>query len=383
MGLGIKEKLGHFKGDKVILILVAALACFSILLVSSTEGMGVFTHIIHLIVAAIAATVAYFLDYKNVLHKGRGCILLIAIGLLSATLASSAVRGISIRGHSFQTFYFIGLLVIVWLSNFLGRRIDDGETLIPKGAMNMATFVAAAFCTLIGILNMSTAIILFLTCIALFYIGRISMRRILSIVGIAVVLIAILSALVATKKLDNFARFDTFVSRWEYYFTQENNNGYGDQMIMSKTAIARSGIKPAGPGRGVIKYRLPEKATDYAYASLFEETGLVVGIIIILLYTAFFIRAWLIAKKAKSAIGSLLAFGIGFWLTCQAFVHIGVNCCLLPATGQTLPFISVGGTSLIVSGFAVGILLNVSKRNVMEEGLIDAKDKFIQSDRYK
>lgn len=100
MGLGIKEKLGHFKGDKVILILVAALACFSILLVSSTEGMGVFTHIIHLIVAAIAATVAYFLDYKNVLHKGRGCILLIAIGLLGATLASSAVRGISIRGHS-------------------------------------------------------------------------------------------------------------------------------------------------------------------------------------------------------------------------------------------------------------------------------------------
>lgn len=383
MGLGIKEKLGHFKGDKVILILVAALACFSILLVSSTEGMGVFRHIGLLLAAAGAGIVGYFLDYKKVLHKFRALILLGAGALLLATMLSSAVRGISIGGHSIQTFYFIGLLVIVWLSNFLGRRIDDGETLIPKVAMNMATIVAAVFCLGIGALNMSTAIILFLTCIALFYIGRISMKRIIAIVFFAVVLVGILSALVATKKLDNIARIDTFVNRWEYYFTQENNNGYGDQMIMSKAAIARSGIQPAGPGRGVIKHRLPEEATDYAYASLFEETGLIVGIIIILLYTAFFIRAWLIAKKSKNAIGALLAFGIGFWLTCQAYVHIGVNCCLLPATGQTLPFISVGGMSLIVSGFAVGILLNVSKRNVMEEGLIDAKDKFIQSDRYK
>lgn len=383
MGLGIKERIRQFKGDKVILILVAALACFSVLLVSSTEGMGVFRHIGLLLAAAGAGIVGYFLDYKKVLHKFRALILLGAGALLLATMLSSAVRGISIGGHSIQTFYVIGLLVIVWLSNLLGRRIDDGETLMSKVTTNIATFVAGTFCLFIGMLNMSTAIILFLTCIALFYIGRISMKRIFSIVSIAAVGVIVLSFLVATKKLDNVARINTFVNRWEYYFTQDNTNGYGDQMIMSKAAIARSGIKPAGPGRGVIKYRLPEEATDYAYASLFEETGLIVGILIILLYTAFFIRAWLIAKKSKSAIGALLAFGIGFWLTCQAFVHIGVNCCLLPATGQTLPFISVGGMSLLVSGFAVGILLNVSKRNILEEGLIDAKDKFIQSDRYK
>jgi cell division protein FtsW len=94
-----------------------------------------------------------------------------------------------------------------------------------------------------------------------------------------------------------------------------------------------------------------------------------------------FYRSWQIARQSKSATGSLLAFGIGFWMTCQAFVHIGVNCELLPATGQTLPFISTGGASLFVSGCAMGVLLNVSKMNVIESQQDNVHTSFIRGER--
>ena len=126
--------------------------------------------------------------------------------------------------------------------------------------------------------------------------------------------------------------------------------------------------------------RFPENSTDYAYASLFEETGLVVGLFIIFIYLTIFYRAWHIARNSRSAMGSLLAFGIGFWMTCQAFVHIGVNCELLPATGQTLPFISTGGASLFVSGCALGMLLSVSRINEEEKNKVDPHSMFIRGD---
>ena len=119
-------------------------------------------------------------------------------------------------------------------------------------------------------------------------------------------------------------------------------------------------------GKGVIKNRLPEKETDYAYASLFEETGIVVGVAILFAYLIFFYRSRKIAKEATGAFGRLLAFGIGFWITCQALVHIGVNCELLPTTGQTLPFVSSGGASLFVTGCAIGMLLNIGKVSAEE-----------------
>jgi len=383
MGLGLFKRIGHFKGDKVILVLVAFLSAFSILLVSSTKGAHILSHLTHLAFAAIGMGITYIISYKKLLQRGRLGIIILAIVLLGFTLFSSAVRGIEIGGHTVQTFYFIGLLVIIWISNFIGRRLDEDNGTLNKENMKTATFIMFLFCIGIGALNMSTAIILFCTAFIMFYIGRFSTKSLVAIAGIVIIGVSVLTALVATNKLDGIGRIDTFVNRWEYYFTERNIDGYGDQMIMSRAAIARSGFHPAGPGRGVIKNSLPENSTDYAFASLFEETGIIVGSIIIFLFIAFFYRSWIIAKKSKSAIGSLLAFGIGFWLTCQAFVHIGVNCELLPATGQTLPFVSTGGASLFVSGAAVGMLLNVSKSNEMEEGKIDARDMFIESERNK
>ena len=218
-------------------------------------------------------------------------------------------------------------------------------------------------------MNMSTAIILFITGIVIFFVGGFKLKEISSMIGIvaAILLLAVIVvANLSDDKKAKIGRMATFINRWEYYITKDNTDGYGDQMILARSAIARSGFNPAGPGKGVIKNRLPEKETDYAFASLFEETGIVVGVLVLLSYLIIFYRARKIAKEATGTFGRLLAFGIGFWFTCQALVHIGVNCELLPTTGQTLPFISSGGASLFVSGCAMGMLLNIGKVSYLE-----------------
>lgn len=302
--------------------------------------------------------------------------LLFAIFLLILTLGSRAVRGITLMGRNVQTFYVIGFFVIVFLCNFIGRRYKR-DCQLSDSDMTYLGVLLLGFCGAIAVMNMSTAIILFITGLVIFFVGNFKFKHILRLVGIAVAVVAILAfVVIKSENGGKIGRMGTFVNRLEYYFTKDNSSGYGDQMILSRTAIARSGLSPAGPGKGVIKNRLPERDTDYAYASLFEETGLLVGIPVLLSYLVVFYRSWRIAKKSSDPLGALLAFGIGFWFTCQALVHIGVNCELLPTTGQTLPFISSGGMSLLVSGCAMGVLLNISKKNAEEEGKEDLKKIF-------
>lgn len=377
----IKGKLKQFKGDKIIVILVVLLSLISILLVYSTEGKRVLSHIVHLLFCYVGLGVCYMFNYRKVVANFSMLGLLLAVVLLIWTLGSSAVRGVTLFGIDLQTFYFIGFLIILFISNYIGRRYDLGQTELDAKEMRYVSLILLAFCGGIAMLNMSTAIILFLTGIAMFFVGNFKWKNIFALIGLVSVVVIVAMLLVTSGKLNNVGRISTFVNRWEYYFTHENVDGYGDQMILSRAAIARSGLQPTGPGRGVIKYRLPENSTDYAYASLFEETGLIVGLIIIFFYMTIFYRSWQIARQSKSATGSLLAFGIGFWMTCQAFVHIGVNCELLPATGQTLPFISTGGASLFVSGCAMGVLLNVSKMNVIESHQEDVHTSFIRGER--
>ena len=241
--------------------------------------------------------------------------------------------------------------------------------------------ILLVFCACIAALNMSTAIILFVTGMVIFFVGGFTMKHLLRVFGIVVLVVGVL-AFVVWKSGDDgkqIGRMSTFVNRLEYYFTKDNVNGYGDQMILARAAIARSGLHPAGPGKGVIKNRLPENATDYAFASLFEETGIVVGLIVLMVYMVIFYRAWKISRASTNALGAILSFGIGFWFTCQALVHIGVNCELLPTTGQTLPFISSGGASLFVSGCAMGMLLNVSKKNIDDADYEDPKQMFYRN----
>ena len=372
----------RFKGDLVILILVCLLSFLSIIVVYSTGGNKVLVnHLMHLAVCYAGLFVFYILDYKKVVSNFAMLGLFVAGGLLVLTLLSKAVRGVTLFGHDVQTFYLIGLLVIIFLTNYIGRRYNGGQKELTNYEMNYCICVLLGFCAFIAALNMSTAIILFVTGLVIFFVGNFKMSKLLGLVSFVVVVVGLLALVVlhgAEDGSSKIGRMGTFVNRLEYYFTKENVNGYGDQMILSRAAIARSGLHPAGPGKGVIKNRLPENDTDYAYASLFEELGIVAGLIVLAVYLMIFYRAWKISKETKNALGALLSFSIGFWFTCQALVHIGVNCELLPATGQTLPFISSGGASLFVSGCAMGLLLSVSRKNVDDNRKADPRSMFIR-----
>ncbi len=382
MAVVTKTKHVRIKGDLVIPILIVLLALFSILMVYSVDGKRVTSHLFHIFFALGGMSVGYLINYKKLLNNFAFFGLVIAVILLLATLASSAVRAISIFGRDFQTFYLIGFLVIIYLSNYIGRRLDNGQDRLTSQEENFAMGILFLFCLGIAMLNMSTAIILFATGMAMFYVGGFRFKKIFIVLGLVVAVLLSISLLVYSGKLnfDNsrLGRFGTFVHRWEYYFTKDNTKGYGDQMILSRAAIARSGLHPAGPGKGVIKNRLPEKTTDYAFASLYEEMGILAGFIILAIYCILLYRSWVIARESKSSVGSLVAFSLGFWMTFQAFVHIGVNCELLPSTGQTLPFISTSGASLLVSGFAMGMVMNVSKINAREALKSDPRTLYVQ-----
>lgn len=380
----------RFTSDKVIPIVVLFLTGLSILMVYSMRGEVVLQHIKHILFAYAGMILFYIVDHRTI-GRFAPAILLFAAILLFFTFSSQVVRGISFFGKEVQTFYIIGFCLILYMSYSIGKKYKHKEKEYRQTISGGQDFkfelenrsawglyaVLCGFCLGIATLNMSTAIILFITGIAILYVGGARARTVLRMVEIVVAILVLVVLLVANMSDESklkMGRMATFINRWEYYITNDNTDGYGDQMILARTAIARSGLHPAGPGKGVIKNRLPEKETDYAFASMFEETGLIVGLMIVFSYLIIFYRAWNIAKNAKGQYGRLLAFGIGFWFTTQAFIHIAVNCELIPATGQTLPFISSGGSSLAVSGCAIGILLNIAKVSNRE----DSKEKPIE-----
>lgn len=355
------------KSDNVIPIVVLFLTAISTIMVYSLRGEVVLNHLKHLLFGYAGMFVIYQIDYRK-LGVIAPFFLILAIVLLILTMLSQAVRGVTIFGRDVQTFYVIGFLIIFYISNYIARQYHkNGE--ISDNNVKYLFGLLLVFCLGIATMNMSTSIILFITGLVIFFIGGFKMRDIAGLVGVvsAILIVAVIIVVnLSSENKSKFGRMATFINRLEYYITKDNSNGYGDQMILARAAIARSGLNPAGPGKGVIKNRLPEKETDYAFASLFEETGLIVGIAVLLSYLIIFYRARKIAQEATGTFGRLLAYGIGFWFTCQALVHIGVNCELLPTTGQTLPFVSSGGASLFVSGCAIGMLLNIGKVSYLE-----------------
>jgi len=359
----------QFKGDKIILAIVIFLSFLSLLMVYSTSNMRVLNHLVHLLVCYGLMIFCYVVDYRKI-AVFTPLLFLFAFALLLLTILSQAVRGVTIFGHDIQTFYLIGFLVILYITDYIAHKYNAGQELTKENILYLFG-VVGVFTLGMAKLNMSTAIIFFVTCNMIFFVANVNLKYVAFFFGGAVMIAVIAASVVfmyskSDKSLE-IGRMNTVVSRVTYYITKDNTNGYGDQMVLSRAAIARGGFHPSGPGKGVIKYRLPENSTDYAFASLYEELGFVIGVFIIMAYLIFFYRAREISKASGGPFGKLFSFAIGFWLTCQALVHIGVNCDLLPATGQTLPFISSGGASLAVSGIAVGILLNISKANALRE----------------
>lgn len=357
------ESRFQFGGDKIVLILTIFFSIISLYAVSSSSD-HVGSQLFHLSLCFAAIFVFYKIDYRTL--SGFSFIFLIgAFILLVFTLLSEGKRrSISFLGFEIQTFYLIGFLVVFYISKFVAVRMNKEEELTTKDILTIFV-IMGIFCGGMALANFSTALLLFLTCFTVLFVANVRVKYLLAL--LAVCLIGGVSVLVF-----DIGRGDTGSNRIAYFFTSKKSGGtidkatadYGRQMILAKAAISRSTWIPAGPGQGVIKKSLAQKDTDYVYATVVEEIGIIGGIVIILFYLILFYRAMKIAQRSDGYFGRLLAVGIGFWFTCQALVHIGVNCELLPATGQTLPLISRGGASLLFSGMMIGMLLNISKNNV-------------------
>jgi len=355
--MNLKDKI-KFKGDKGILVVTIGLSLISVLAVlSSASSTHVFLrHLMYIALCFIGMFIAYKINYRALSRLALFALLIAAVLLMVTLLfGNEERRGIQIGSMEIQTFYFIGFLAIFFIAKFLAVRINN-ETDMTLQDVSGLFLVVLFFTGGMALSNMSTAIIFFATSFAIMFLGNVKAKHLLLFMTVAMVFGAIY--LFGT----NSGRSSTFRHRCHYYLTNDNSDGYGDQMIKSKAAIARSGLLPAGPGQGVINKNLPEKDTDYVFTTVTEELGITASMLILIGYLIFFYRSILVARRSEGPFGMLLAVGIGFWFCCQGLVHIGVNCGLLPATGQTLPFISRGGASMLFAGIATGVLLNISKQ---------------------
>ena len=362
----------ELKGDRTIWMIIAVLSLFSILAVYSASGWEAWRSrggnttiflVKHMVLMAFGFVIIYLchlLHYRQY-QRFAPIMILMAIPLLMFTLAfgrniNDASRWISLAGFSFQPSEFAKIALIIYIARELTRKQDYITSF--KDAFMPILVPVLIVCGLIAPANLSTAAVLFATCILLMFIGRVSWKYIflLGILGVVV-----LAGLIAIGKLypeAGLVRVDTWISRLNEYSNVEDG---GYQVQQAKIAIAKGGIIGKGPGNSLIRNFLPYAHADFIYAIICEEYGLVGATVVLALYVLLFLRNVKLVTRSPKAFGAFLAIGLSLLLTVQALANIAVNVNLVPATGLTLPLISMGGTSLLFTCVSLGIILSVSQ----------------------
>lgn len=362
----------ELKGDRTIWMIIAVLGLFSILAVYSASGWEAWRsrggdttvflvkHVVLLAFGFLVIYLCHLLHYRQY-QRFAPLLILTAIPLLVFTLAfgrhlNNASRWISLAGFSFQPSEFAKIALIIYIARELTRKQEYISSF--KDAFMPILVPVLIVCGLIAPANLSTAAVLFATCILLMFIGRVSWQYIflLGVLGVVV-----LVGLVAIGKLYpelDLVRVNTWISRLNE-FSNAEDGGY--QVQQAKIAIAQGGIIGEGPGNSMIRNFLPYAHADFIYAIICEEYGLLGGTIILVLYVMLFLRNVKLVTKSPKAFGAFLAIGLSLLLTVQALANIAVNVNLVPATGLTLPLISMGGTSILFTCISLGMILSVSK----------------------
>jgi len=227
--------------------------------------------------------------------------------------------------------------------------------------------VIVVVCGLIGIADLSTAAVLFSTSLLLLFIGRIPAKYLLALFGSGVIVLSIVVITLMNTDI-NVGRVSTWKARIENYvnFMKGDETAESYQNQQANIAIANGGILGKGPGKSEQRNFLPLAFSDFIYAIIIEEYGLLGGLFVMGLYLTLLWRAVRIVIHSPKAFGALLAIGLSFTLVIQAFMNMGVAVHLLPNTGLPLPFISMGGTSLLFTSLAMGIILSVSRYTQQE-----------------
>jgi cell division protein FtsW len=367
------------KGDRVIWAVVLLLAILSVLVVYSSivtlaykyqDGNTEYYLFKHSIILLIGFSLMYFAHKLNYRYYSRMSQigLFLAIPLLLFTLLTGASINdasrwlvIPVINQTFQTSDLAKLALIMFLARMLSKKQENIKDFNQAFVPIMIPVLIV--CGLILPANFSTAAMLFMTCLVLMFIGRINLAYIISLVSIGVVGLVIFIAIVMNSNMTN--RVGTWQNRIENFV--DGNAQVNYQAEQSKIAIATGGIVGKGPGRSTQRNFLPQSYSDFIFATVIEEYGIVGGFFTLLLYLILLYRGILIAKKAPRTFGSLLAIGLSFSLVFQAMINMAVAVNLFPVTGQPLPMVSMGGTSIWFTCLAVGIILSVSRNTETEE----------------
>ena len=370
---GFHSKI-NIKGDQVIWAVVFILTILSFLAVYSSTGTLAYKyhggnttyymlkHGIILLTGLLLMYLAHLLKYTYYSRIFQ-IAFYIAVPLLLLTLLfglnlNEARRALPLPFHlSFETSDLAKLTLTVYLARILTKKEEEIKDFGKVLLYLMLPVVVV--CGLIFPANFSTAALIFVSSLVLIYIGKVKFSYIMAIIGLTVLLLGFAIGILFMMPAGKQARLATWKTRIEQYVKGDAKDNY--QVEQAKIAIASGGILGKMPGKSTQRNFLPHPYSDFIFAIIVEEYGFLGGTIVVLLYLILLYRAVRIVTKVPNNFGAYLAMGLSFSLVFQAMINMGVAVHLLPVTGQPLPLVSMGGTSIWFTSLSIGILLSVSK----------------------
>ncbi len=397
-----ENKYEFLKGDKVLWSVILLISFFSVFPVYSASSNLEFivnngtttTHLLkHIFFVILGLVIMRSVGMVKYEHIGKLSsillgILVILLGITSFTGqqidGASASRWLKIPGTpiSFQPSSFAYLFLIIYLCRYLTKTIKR-ERLPLENIMYVFGPVLLVF-VLVAKDNGSTALMILIVSLAVMLIGQLRKTYIFGFLGISGLAIGVFVFIALNTNLIQNNRVHTWMSRIEVFMNSNKENQIENeidkaknyQVMQAKAAIVHGGITGMGPGKSALKQMLPQSASDFIFAIIVEEYGFIGAVGLIALYLIMIIRIVMIASKMPAFFGSLLVLSLGIMIFVQLSVNIAVAVNLIPVTGQPLPLISYGGTSMLVTYFQLGIILNISSRIQVydEEGMGKKQD---------
>lgn len=384
----MKDLFQHIKGDKTIWAIVAALAIFSFMPVYSASTNLVYVvgngstigHLVkHIVLLIMGFTIIYGVHKVPYRYFSGGSVLMlpIVLVLLIFTLAQGTTIGganasrwirIPFVGVGFQTSTLAGLVLMVYVARYLAKNKE--KKIVFKESLLQLWLPVGMVLVLILPANFSTTAIIFSMVLLLTFLGGYPIKYIGYIVGMGILGLSffVLVAKAFPDLMPN--RVNTWQSRIENFSKGDVKENY--QVEKAKIAIATGGVIGKGPGKSVQKNFLPQSSSDFIYAIIVEEYGLLGALLVAFVYFLLLFRILIAAKKATTIFATLLVIGVGLPIIFQAMINMAVAVNLFPVTGQTLPLISSGGTSIWMTCFALGMILSVSaSKHETEETILD------------
>lgn len=382
------ELLKNIRGDRtlwVISILLALGSMFPVYSASSNIAFlyrdgdtfaMLFRHFLHLLLGLVLMYITHRTDYRHLGALSKilmpVVILLLGYTLMQGVSVSNASRWIKIpfTNTTFQTSALALVVLPIYLSRGLAKaQVEE----LRSFRASFFTLIAPILlvCLLVLPANFSTAALIFTSSMLLLFVGGYPLKNLGILIGSGIVGLALfLLVVLAFPQLSN--RVSTWQARIENFSSGSPEENY--QVHKAKMAIAEGQLFGKGPGKSMQKNFLPQSNSDFIYAIIVEEFGTLGGVLVVLLFVMLLIRLLIIATRAATKFGSLVVIGIGTGILLQAFVNLGVAVNLFPVTGQTLPMISAGGSSIWMTCIALGIILSVSAGKGSEPSLIDSEN---------